>query len=220
MRLVDGQSATALRDAVGELEVLAPGVRGAPRPESAPVAVLVLDGAVVLRRTIAGSDCAEVLGEGDVLLCTSSGPDGSLSTHSTWDVVTETRVVWLGAPFARAARDAPGLALAVMERIEQRIERMATLNAINRMLRIDARVLAAMWHFSDRWGHVGPDGVLLKLGLTHRAIAGIVGARRPSVTTAMSELQRQGHIARDGDGWLLRGSAPQNGAARNGDGAS
>jgi hypothetical protein len=46
--------------------------------------------------------------------------------------------------------------------------------------------------------------------LTHRAIASLVGARRPSVTTAISALERGGRIARREDGtWLLHGMAPE-----------
>jgi hypothetical protein len=46
------------------------------------------------------------------------------------------------------------------------------------------------------------------MSLTHRSLANVVGARRPSVTTALSELQRRGRLARVDTGWLLLGRPP------------
>jgi CRP/FNR family transcriptional regulator, cyclic AMP receptor protein len=57
-----------------------------------------------------------------------------------------------------------------------------------------------------------PDGVLVSLRLSHRTLAGMVGARRPSVTTALGQLMARGDLERRADGeWLLRGAAPDTG---------
>jgi hypothetical protein len=52
---------------------------------------------------------------------------------------------------------------------------------------------------------VSPQGVRLPLALPHRTLATLVGARRPSVTTALSGLSRDGLVERTEDGWLLHG---------------
>jgi hypothetical protein len=52
------------------------------------------------------------------------------------------------------------------------------------------------------------DGVVVPVRLTHDMIGRLVGAHRPSVTTAVSELTREGRIARLPDGWLLCGDPP------------
>ena len=44
-----------------------------------------------------------------------------------------------------------------------------------------------------------------ELGLTHSALARLVGARRPSVTSALGDLGRDRLLERTEDGWLLRG---------------
>ena len=43
------------------------------------------------------------------------------------------------------------------------------------------------------------------MGLTHSALARLVGARRPSVTSALGDLGRDRLLERTEDGWLLRG---------------
>jgi len=66
-----------------------------------------------------------------------------------------------------------------------------------------------MWHFADRWGRMTRDGARVHLPITHSVLASVVGARRPSVTTALGRLEAQGMIERLGDGeWLLRGAPP------------
>ncbi|MGZ6696318.1 MAG: helix-turn-helix domain-containing protein, partial [Solirubrobacteraceae bacterium] len=49
------------------------------------------------------------------------------------------------------------------------------------------------------------EGVRLPLALPHRTLATLVGARRPSVTTALSGLARDGLVERTPEGWLLHG---------------
>jgi hypothetical protein len=57
---------------------------------------------------------------------------------------------------------------------------------------------------------VRSDGVLLPVRLTHRVLARLVGARRPSVTTAVGSLERDGRLTRPPEGgWLLHGSPPE-----------
>ncbi len=79
--------------------------------------------------------------------------------------------------------------------------------ALSQITRVEARLVALLWHLGERWGRVRPDGILLSLRLTHETLAKLVGARRPSVTTAMTALSRRGWIERTDGGWLLRGEA-------------
>jgi predicted transcriptional regulator of viral defense system len=68
-----------------------------------------------------------------------------------------------------------------------------------------------MWHFADRWGRMTRDGARVRLPVTHSVLASVVGARRPSVTTALGRLQDQGQIERLPDGaWLLLGAPPED----------
>jgi hypothetical protein len=65
---------------------------------------------------------------------------------------------------------------------------------------------------------VVPGGVLVSLRLPHRTLAGMVGARRPSVTTALGQLIAREEIERRPDGgWLLLGDPPEPRSADRGD---
>ncbi|MFL5795732.1 MAG: helix-turn-helix domain-containing protein, partial [Actinomycetota bacterium] len=76
--------------------------------------------------------------------------------------------------------------------------------------RVDDRLLLMLWHLAERWGRVHPDGVVVPLPLNHQRLADLVGAHRPSVTTAMGELTRSGAVSRRDDGdWVLHGAPPE-----------
>jgi hypothetical protein len=66
-------------------------------------------------------------------------------------------------------------------------------------------MLVLLWVLAERWGRVSRDGVRVPVGLPHRMLATLVGARRPSVTTALAGLAREGLIERTAEGWLLHG---------------
>jgi hypothetical protein len=66
-----------------------------------------------------------------------------------------------------------------------------------------------LWYYADRWGRVTPEGRVLPVSLTHGLLARVVGARRPSVSTALGRLQDRGLIERMENGhWLLLGEPP------------
>jgi hypothetical protein len=69
--------------------------------------------------------------------------------------------------------------------------------------RVDDRLLAMMWLLAESWGRVTASGTLLPLQLTHSALGGLVGARRPTVTLALRGLTESGAVLRQPDGWLL-----------------
>jgi CRP/FNR family transcriptional regulator, cyclic AMP receptor protein len=212
-RLDEHEAQVAARQVVGLLEEIEP---GGWRP--APVAQgkclfggLVLDGLLVRELTVAGSVSAELLGEGDLVL--PADADRSVpfvATRAAWTALEPTRIAWLDVPFAAATRRWPELAAGLLERSERRFSRLAVLQAISQLTRIDDRVVTLLWHLSERWGRVRPDGIVLPVRLTHKAIARLVGARRPSVTTAIGTLERKGLVERRDDGtWLLRGTPPE-----------
>jgi CRP/FNR family transcriptional regulator, cyclic AMP receptor protein len=93
--------------------------------------------------------------------------------------------------------------------------------AIAHITRVDERLLALLWLLAERWGRVVPGGVLVSLRLPHRTLAGMVGARRPSVTTALGQLMARGAIERRQDGaWVLRGGPPAGAAIASEDGTA
>jgi CRP-like cAMP-binding protein len=70
------------------------------------------------------------------------------------------------------------------------------------------RLHMLLWYLAGRWGRVRGDGVAVPIRLTHAVLADLVAARRPTVTTALSDLARQGLVRAVDDGWLLAGEPP------------
>src|SRR5439155_24875974 len=173
---------------------------------------LVLDGMLVRELAVAGAVSAELLGAGDLVLPEDADQAVPfVGARAAWTALAPTRIAWLDPPFAAALRRWPALGAALLERSERRFSRLAVLQAIGQLTRIDDRVLTLLWHLAERWGRVGPEGIVVPLRLTHKAIARLIGARRPSVTTAIGLLERKALIERRAEGgWLLRGAPPQS----------
>jgi CRP/FNR family transcriptional regulator, cyclic AMP receptor protein len=158
---------------------------------------LVLSGLFVRELTIGSGTTAELLGAGEVILARDlDGEAPFVNSRVAWTALEPTRVAWLDAPFGLAVRRWPELAAALLERSQQRSHRLALSQAVSQLTRVDERVLVLLWHLGERWGRVRPDGVLLPMRLTHRVIARLIGARRPSVTTAIGQLEEEGRLAR------------------------
>jgi CRP/FNR family transcriptional regulator, cyclic AMP receptor protein len=184
---------------------------GAP----APFGLLVLDGVLIREAMVGDHPAAELLGPGDLLRSIDEPDRDELLPRSfEWTVLHPSRVVLLDADLLAAAAQWPTITIALLERAVRRADRLVVLQAITHLTRVDDRLLALLWHLAERWGRVVPDGVALSLRLPHRTLAGMVGARRPSVTTAIGQLIARGDVERRSDGaWILRGGPPTSGAA-------
>jgi hypothetical protein len=211
-RLDPDEADAAARQTVGILEAVPPGP-WTPATLSQGRCLfggLLLDGLLVRELTVGGAVTAELLGAGDLVLPNDAdAPVPFVGSEAAWTALEPTRIAWLDGPFVVAIRRWPELGAALLERSHRRFVRVGVLQAIAQMTRIDDRVLTLLWQLAERWGRVRPDGVLLPLRLPHKAIAHLVGARRPSVTTAIGSLERSGRLERRSDGaWLLLGSPP------------
>lgn len=174
--------------------------------------LLVLDGLLLRELELLGSvSCTELLGRGDILRPWVGRDDhfASIPTDARWEVATPVRVALLDRRFALAVARWPEVAAGVLDRSVERSRSTLFQLAVCHLTRVDVRLLVTLWHLADRFGRVTPEGVLLPLALAHRTLASIVGARRPSVTTALSALRGDGHVERVEDGWLLHGDPPE-----------
>jgi CRP-like cAMP-binding protein len=174
------------------------------------IGFLVIEGTLSRDVELGGRRCSELLGPGDLLRPWDydEGDATSVPTESQWTVLEPARLAVLDGRFARVACRYPELMSRLIGRTLRRSRWLAILLTISSMPRVDARVQALFWHLADRWGRVTLDGVIVPVQLTHEMIGRLVGAHRPSVTTALSELGRSGRIARTPQGWLLRGDPP------------
>ncbi len=214
LQLLDGRKdASTLRRLTTQMLRLDPGpwqVVVDQRELRGHLGLLVLDGLLTRQVTVGEATCAELLGGGDVLRPWTEIDSriASIASESRWQVVVPTRLAVLNARFAYQICRWPGITAAIIDRVVQRARWLSFHLAVCHIVGVELRLLIVLWHFADRWGRVTPDGVKLPLPLSHGLLAGIVGARRPTVSTALGALRRQGIVDRTDDGWLLRGDPP------------
>jgi CRP-like cAMP-binding protein len=173
--------------------------------------MFVLDGVLSRGVVIQGRRSAELLGPGDILRPAASDElDNSVDYDVSWEVLEPARVALLDRDFANAVAPWPELTGAVMDRMMRRAHALAFHLAVSHLKLVEMRLLVIFWYYADRWGRVTPGGVLLPLRMTHSLLARIVGARRPSVSTALGRLHDRGLVERADNGhWLLLGDPPR-----------
>jgi CRP/FNR family transcriptional regulator, cyclic AMP receptor protein len=175
----------------------------------AGIGLLVLEGLLLRRVGVDGRYGAELLGEGD-LLRPWQGEDSApaLQTTTGWHVLRPTRLAVLDESAARKFAVHPVLTGRLVGRALQRSRNLAVNMAIVHQARVDTRLQMLFWHLAERWGRVRADGVVLPLDLTHAVLADLVAARRPTVTTALTDLSRRGLVIPVAEGWLVSGDPP------------
>jgi CRP-like cAMP-binding protein len=183
-----------------------------PDTSAGLLGLLVLDGLLLREVEIPGTAHAELLGEGDLVL-----PGGSESAASActvrWRVLARSRLAILDRHFLSRAQEWPQVLARLTERALRRNQELACQSAIRNQTRVDHRIHRLLWHYADRWGRVTRDGVSIQLPLTHEYVGKLVGAHRPSVTSAIGMLERRGLLHRPSPGtWLLTRPATHQGA--------
>jgi len=169
------------------------------------VGLLVLDGVIAREVVLEDTTSTELLGPGDLLRPRASErPVTLLPRHVRWQVLADARLALLTYSFGQVLLRFPEVNAMLMERLAARCERIATAKAIAELNSVERRLLALFWHLAEEWGRVTPDGVLVPLTLSHRLLGELVGARRPTVSTAIMSLARDGKLRRRHDGaWLI-----------------
>jgi CRP-like cAMP-binding protein len=182
------QRAAALRDGIG---------------------LLALEGLLIRRVGVDGRFGAELLGKGD-LLQPWQGQDMPSPLGETTErrVLEPMRVALLDEPAARRLARYPGLIGGLVGRALERSGNLAVNMAIVHHARVEVRLHMLFWHLADRWGRVRSDGIAMRLPLTHSVLADLVAARRPTVTSALSELAKRGLVRLVDRTWLLSGEPP------------
>jgi CRP/FNR family transcriptional regulator, cyclic AMP receptor protein len=168
--------------------------------------MLVIDGLLIRRAGIEGRFGAELVGRGDVIRPWQE-ESGSLTLplSTIWMASEPTRLALLDQRFAALFGRYPALAARVLSRAVRRTRNLAVNMAIVHHARVDVRLRMLLWHLASRFGRVRGDGVFVPLRLTHALLAELVAARRPTVTSALSALAKEGSVRPLDDGWLLAG---------------
>jgi CRP/FNR family transcriptional regulator, cyclic AMP receptor protein len=183
------------------------------------VGLFVVDGLMTRELALADNVSAELLGPGDVIRpWQAEGPERLVPFAVRWTVLHDTRLAVLDRRFGAVLVHYPEVNAMLIDRLTERTRRLSVMQAISQLNGVDRRLLTLFWHLAERWGRVTRDGVVVSMDVPHRVIAQLVGARRPTVSTALSRLAARGELVRRPDGtWLLTGAPfgmPSDEAAR------
>ncbi len=180
------------------------------------IALLVVEGLIIRRVEVGGRSGAELLGRGDLLSPWQDEPEaGTLAVHHSWTVVQPARLAVLDERFTRLLGRYPTLTMRLMSRALRRSRNLAVNAAIVHHARVDSRLHLLFWHLAGRFGRVRGDGVLIPVRLTHAQLAELVAARRPTVTSALAQLAKDGRVQAVDGAWLLSGDPPAELADRS-----
>src|SRR4051812_38881210 len=170
------------------------------------IGFLILDGALVRCVSAAHRTSGELLGPGDVMRPDPQPTELEFGTY--WRAISDLRVAVLDARFTRAAALVPETLPALMASVGRRTGAVGRQLVIVQSQAVETRILATLHYLAERWGWMTADGLVLPGFLSHGTLALLLGARRPSVTSAMVRLAASGQVVRREDGrWLLPAEA-------------
>jgi CRP/FNR family cyclic AMP-dependent transcriptional regulator len=183
-----------------------------PSEGGAGLGMLVVEGWLLRDVAVAQTACTELLGPGDVIRPWDEEPSPILVTEVAWRALSDCRLAVLDRALVMALAAWPSVFEALLARTIARVQTLAATLAIHSIRGLETRLLALLWHLADHHGRVSPDGVVLPLPLTHKTIALLAGATRPSVSTSLKELEHRGRLTRRADGaYVLHGGPPDLG---------
>jgi len=181
-----------------------------PAVEHGALGLLLLEGLMVRRLRLGHVSSVEVVGPTDIIRPWETDLIPSvLPALAEWRVLHEARVALLDVRATTLIGRWPELTVAVAGRLLRRSRSLAYVMAAQHFVRVEDRLLATLWHLASMWGKVTPAGTVVPFRLTHEMLGDIVGAKRPTTTTAVRALERKGRLARDRHrGWILLGDPP------------
>jgi CRP/FNR family cyclic AMP-dependent transcriptional regulator len=171
--------------------------------------LLVLDGLLARHATFGHITATELLGPCDLARPWAPPREHGEFIEVRWEALAPTRLAALDRDFANRVRPWPEIAAALLDRTAQLADSHLLLSALRQARRVEDRVLLALWHFAGRWGELHPEGRTLRLSnISGETLAGVVGARRQSVSTALGQLADSGAIKRHPGGSVTIAAQP------------
>jgi CRP/FNR family transcriptional regulator, cyclic AMP receptor protein len=181
-----------------------------PEIDHGATGLLLLRGLMIRTLRLGTTASAEIVGPTDIIRPWERDLIPSLvPTMTDWRVLEETHVALLDGHVTAQIGRFPELNAAIGGRMLRRSRSLAYLMAAQHFVRVEDRLLAALWHLASMWGRVTPKGTVVPFRLTHEMLANIVGAQRPTTTTAIRSLAEQGRLTRDESrSYILIGEPP------------
>lgn len=181
-----------------------------PAIDHGATGLLLLDGLMVRMLRLGPVSSAEIVGPSDIIRPWEKHLIPSvLPATADWRVLHEARVGLIDGRTTALIGRWPELAAAVSGRLLRRTRSLAFMMAAQQFVRVEDRLLAALWHLASMWGKVTPEGTVVPFRLTHEMLGNIIGARRPTTTTAIRSLTSQGRLSRNDERcYVLQGDPP------------
>jgi CRP-like cAMP-binding protein len=169
-----------------------------------PFGAVVVSGLLARHVDIGGYPGLELHGPGDIV----AGRElrrSTLPCGEAWQATTRSEIALLDDRFLVATRRWPRLVTALALHMQEQHDRLLLQLVVAEQPRVEDRLLLLFWQLSDRFGKVTPEGIVIRLALTHEALGRLIGARRPTVTLALRNLADRGALERRPDrSWLVR----------------
>jgi CRP/FNR family transcriptional regulator, cyclic AMP receptor protein len=163
------------------------------------IGAIVVGGMLLRTGSTFGRADLQLFGPGDIL-----DDDVLAEPGATWRALAPAHLAILGDGFIVAARRWPELISGFARILFEARREQHMRAAICAMPRVEERILGLLGHLAGRWGRVTPHGITLSLPITHEALGTLIGARRPTVTLALTTLRERQLLTRSSEGlWLL-----------------
>jgi CRP/FNR family cyclic AMP-dependent transcriptional regulator len=181
-----------------------------PEIDHGTTGLLVLEGLMARTLRLGPVTSAEVVGPSDIIRPWEKDLLPSvLPATAEWHVLHEARVGLIDGRATALIGRWPELSASVSGRLLRRARSLAYMMAARQFVRVEDRLLAALWHLASMWGKVTPEGTVVPFRLTHEMLGNLIGARRPTTTTAIRSLSAQGRLERNDERYyVLLGDPP------------
>jgi hypothetical protein len=183
-----------------------PWVPDRTEPPAGHIGYMVLSGLMVRELRVGDARSLELLNQFDILRPWQE--DSASFCEAEWRCLTDVRLAVLSPEVTAPLCREPGLVALLVDRALRRSRSLAVHAAIESVVGLERRLTLLFWHLAEHWGKRTGDGVEVPLDLTHETVALLVGARRPSVSAALTRLGQAGMIERRPGGWVLYGDPP------------
>ena len=100
--------------------------------------------------------------------------------------------------------DNPGIARKVIRVMGEKILNLQAKLQELALFDSHERVIAMLRHFAEEYGRHEPNGIHVKMPITHAEMAHMIGMTRESVNRIWNQLRRDGVISGDRDEWILQ----------------
>jgi len=162
---------------------------------------LILDGAFTREISLSHRPSIELLGPGDLVRpWVIPHALDAMNVRDSWGVISTGNVAIIDEDFHRRAQEFPTIITVLMDRVVARSRWLGFHVAVCQLPRVDHRLLLVFRYAAERWGTTTDNGIKIPIRLSHRSLAALIGARRPSVTSAIGALTEQGLLQRSQDG--------------------